>query len=133
MSRGITTFLWQLSVSLYLIANGVLGLQRWSGGDFLMIFRRLGFRGNGLSTLVVIASIVAFLAGIAILLDLFSVELPFLNTLVLVVAIIWIVFIIVEIISWITSGFRDFFPEIRLLAVQMMVLGSLLVASKRFN
>ena len=133
MSRGITGFLWQLSVSLYLIANGVLGLQKWSGGDFSLIFRRLGFRGNGLSTMIVVASIIAFLAGIAILLDLFSVELPFLNTLVFIIAIIWIVYIVIEIVSWVTTGFKDFFPEIRMLAVQIMVLGSLLMASKKFE
>ena len=133
MSRGVGFFLWQLSVSLYLIANGVLGLQKYAGGDFLIIFTRMGFRGNVLSIFVIIASIIAFVAGIAILLDLFNVEIPFLNTLVLIIAVIWAVYIIIEIISWVTGGFKDFFHLLQMLAVHLMVLASLLVASKKFE
>ena len=133
MSRGITGFIWQISVSLYLIANGVLGLQKWSGGDFLFIFKRMGFSGNTLNILVVVASIIAFLAGIAILLDLFSVELPFLSTMVFIIAVFWAVYIIIEIVSWISGGFKDFFRELQLLAIHLMVLGSILVASKKFE
>ena len=133
MSRGIGFFLWQLSVSLYLIANGVLGLQKSTGGDFRIIFERLGLRGDILSVFVIIASIIAFVAGIAILLDLFNVELPFLGILTLVIAIIWAIYILIEIVSWITGGFSDFFHMLQMLAVHLMVLASLLVASKRFE
>ena len=133
MNRGLTAFLWQISVSLYLIANGVLGLQRWSGGDFLIIFKRMGFGGSTLNLMVTIASVIAFVAGIAILLELFSVELPYLNTLVFVIAIIWAVYIVIEIVSWLTGGLKDFFHEIQLLAIHIMVLASLLTASKRFQ
>jgi hypothetical protein len=133
MNKGISVFLWQLAVALYLIANGVLGLQRWSGGDFLIIFKRMGFSGNALSTVVVIASIIAFLAGVAVILELFSIELPFLDTLVFIVAIIWAVYIVIEIVSWLTGGLKDFFHELQLLAVHIMVLASLLTASKRFE
>ena len=133
MSRGLCGFLWQISVALYLIANGVLGLQRWSGGAFVTIFRRMGFSGDGLNLLVILFSIIAFIAGIAIILDLFSIELPFLNLLVLIVAIIWVVYIVIAIVSWISSGFGNFFPELAVLAVNVMVLASLLAASKRFE
>ena len=133
MSRGITGFLWQISVALYLIANGVLGLQKRTDGDFLFIFRRIGFSGNTLNLLVIIASIIAFLAGIAILLDLFSVELPFLTTMVFIIAIFWAVFIVIEIVSWVSGGLKDFFHELQLLAVHIMVMASILVASKRFE
>ena len=40
---GIGVFLWKISVALYLIANGVLGLNK--GGDFKIIFERM-FSGN---------------------------------------------------------------------------------------
>ena len=133
MNRGIGIFLWQLSVALYLIANGVLGLQKWTGGDFLTIYKRMGFGGNTLSLLVVITSVIAIVAGIAIVLELFSIELPYLDVLIFIVAIIWAVYIIIEIISWLTSGFKDFFHELQMLAVHLMVLASLLVASKRFD
>ena len=133
MKDGIGIFIWKLSVALYLIANGVLGLMRARGGDFDIIFSRLGFKGDTLNAFVIIAGIVAIVAGIAILLEMFDVSLPFLNTLVLIVAIIWAVYILVNIISWFTGGMGDFWHFLQRLAVHCMVLGSLLVASKRFG
>ena len=133
MDRGIGFFLWQISVSLYLIANGVLGLQKHTGGDFLIIFKRIGLSGNILSVFVIIASIIAFIAGIAILLDLFNIEIHILSVLALIIAVIWAVYIIIEIVSWVTGGFKDVFHMLQMLAVHLMVLASLLVTSKRFD
>ena len=144
MSRGICGFLWQLSVALYLFANGVLGLQGGSrladrlsgrgGFGFREILSTM-FKGDALNFFVIVVSVIALIAGIAILLEMFSVELPFLNPLVLVVAIVWVVYIIISLIAWITGGnFIDhFFPELAKLAVNVMVLASLLTASKRFE
>jgi len=133
MKEGVGVFIWKISVALYLIANGVLGLQKYSGGDFMIIFKRLNFSGNTLSTFVFIASIIAFLAGIAILLEMFSIELPFLDKLIFIIAIIWAVYVIVNIISWVVGGFKDFWHFLQMLAVHSMVLASLLIASKRFG
>ena len=132
-SRGITASLWQISVALYLIANGVLGLQRWPEGVFRTILHRMGFRGDTLSLLLIVLSVIALVAGIAVLLDFFSVELPFLNLVVFIVAIVWIVYVVITIISWATDGFNNFFRELTALAVNIMVLGALLSASKRFG
>lgn len=131
--RGIGVFLWQLSVGLYLIVNGVLGLQRFAGGDFLIMFRRMGLSGNALNILVICASVIALVAGIALLLELFSIELPFLDTLVFIVAIIWAVYIVINIVSWMMGGFEDVLHELQRLAVHLMVFASLLVASKKFD
>ena len=133
MSRGICGFLWQLAVAMYLFANGVLGLQKSTAGTFVTILRRMGFTGDTLSLLVIVVSIIALIAGIAVLLDLFSVELPFLNTLVLVVAIIWVAYIVITLVSWITGGFKAFIAELQTLAINTMVLASLLAATKRFG
>ena len=133
MKDGIGIFIWKLSVALYLLANGALGLMRARGGDFDIIFGKLGFKGDTLNAFVIIAGIIALVAGIAILLDMFDVSLPFLNTLVFIVAIIWAVYILVNIISRFTGGMGDFWHFLQRFAVHSMVLGSLLVASKRFG
>jgi len=133
MGRGICGFLWQVAAALYLIANGVLGLQGGSGGVFHAILSRMGFRGDTLSLFLIVLSVVALVAGIAVLLDLFSVELPFLNMVVLVVAIVWVVYIVITLFSWITGGLGNFFQELVALAINVMVLASLLTASKRFG
>jgi len=133
MKDGVGIFLWKISVALYLIANGILGLQKWSGGDFNIIFSRIGFRGNTLGLFVAIASVIALVAGIAILLEMLNIRFSFLDTLIFIVAIIWAVYVVIEVVSWVTGGFKDFWHLLQMLAVHLMVLGSLLVASKKFG
>lgn len=133
MKSGLGIFVWKISVALYLLANGVLGLQRWSGGDFMIIFKRMNFSGDTLNLFVTIAGIIAFIAGIAMLLEIFNIKLSFLDTLIFIVAIIWAVYVAIEIISWVTGGFKDFWHLLQMLAVHLMVLGSLLVASRKFD
>jgi hypothetical protein len=133
MKSGLGIFVWKISVALYLLANGVLGLQRWSGGDFWIIFKRMNFSGDTLNLFVTVAGVIAFVAGIAMLLEIFNIKLSFLDTLIFIVAIIWAVYIAIEIISWVTGGFKDFWHLLQMLAVHLIVLGSLLVASRKFG
>jgi len=130
MKDGIGIFLWKISVALYLIANGVLGLS--SGGDFRIILTNtMKFP----SWVAAIVSVIALIAGIAVLLELFNVELSFLDTLILIIAIVWAVYVIIEIISWLTSGAfgSDLWGVLQKLAVHIMVLASLLIASRKFG
>jgi len=129
MKNGIGIFLWKISVALYLIANGVLGLQKYSGGDFSIIFGRMGFP----AIFVTVASVIALVAGIAVLLEMLGIKLSFLDTLILIIAIIWVVYVVIEIVSWVTKGFGNFWHSLQMLAVHLMVLASLLIASKKFG
>jgi hypothetical protein len=133
MKDGIGVFLWKISVALYLIANGILGLQKWKGGDFDIIFRRMNFSGNTLSLFVTIASVIALVAGIAVLLEMLNIKFSFLDTLLFIVAIIWAVYVVIEVISWLTHGFGDFWHSLQMLAVHLMVFASLLIASKKLG
>jgi len=128
--KGIGIILWKISVALYLIANGVLGLTKYSGGDFDIIFGRMGFPG----IFVTIASVIALIAGIALLLEMFDVSLSFRDTLILIIAIIWAVYIVIEIVGWITNGKNEnLWHVLQMLAVHIMVLASLLIASRKFG
>jgi hypothetical protein len=133
MKEGLGIFLWKISVALYLIANGVLGLSKWKDGDFMVIFKRMNFDGNTLSIFVAVASVVALVAGIAILLEMFNVTLSFMDTLILIIAIIWAVYVVIELIGWITAkDSGNLWYILQRLAVHIMVLANLLIASKRF-
>ena len=133
MREGIGSLIWKIAVALYLITNGILGLLKESNSDFIIIFKRMGLGGDALSIFVIIASVIAFIAGIAILLELFHIELPFLEMLLLIIAIIWAVYIIINIISWCMGGFKGVWDFLQRLAVHTIVFSSLLIASKRFD
>jgi hypothetical protein len=133
LMKGIGIILWKISVALYLIANGVLGLTKNSGaGDFKIIFDRMGFTNN---LFVICASVIALIAGIAILLEMFDVRLSFRDNLILIIAIIWAVYVVIEIVSWVTKGVGNdgFWYVLQKLAVHLIVLASLLVASRKFD
>jgi hypothetical protein len=138
MKDGVGIFCWKISVALYLIANGVLGLPQkttwsniWTSGDFRIIFGRMGFTGDTLSLFVTITSVVALVAGVAIILEMLNVKVSFLETLILIVAIVWAVYIIIEVISWVKDGFKNFWHSLQMLAVHLMVFANLLIASKK--
>jgi hypothetical protein len=128
---GWGQLIWNVSVALYLIANGILGLNK--RGDFKVIFDFV-FKGNFAEMVVMIVSVIALFAGILVLFELFKVKFSFLDELLFIVAIIWAVYIIIEIIYWVRGGVENYFWDIvQKLAVHMMVLGSLFIASKRFG
>ena len=132
MKDGIGIFLWKIAVALYLIANGVLGIW-FAKGDFNIIFDRFGIKNN-LGLFVTVASVIALVAGILLVLEMLNVRVSILDTLIFIIAIIWAIYVLVEIVSWITEGFKtNFWNVLQLLAVHIMVLGSLLIASKRFG
>ena len=120
---GIGGFIWRISVALYLLATGVLGTFYRDGHlkDIL---------GNEL--LVLIAGIIAFLAGLFLLLEFFKITISFLDTLVLIIAIVWAVFVVLGIISWIGTN-ESIWTMLQRIGVHVMVCASLLVASKKFG
>jgi membrane-bound ClpP family serine protease len=138
MKSGFSIVLWKIAVALYLFANGVLGLQKktWSNffeqSDFQGILSRIGFKGDTLSTFVAILSVIAIVAGAILILELFKVRIPILDTLIIIIAIVWAVFIVVELFGWFKNDFDHFYKSIAVISVHVMILSSILYASKRF-
>ena len=128
---GVGSFLWKIAVALYLIANGVLGLQKT--GDFAVIFSRIGFKGDALGLFAIIFGVIALVAGIAVLLEMLNIQLSFLDTLLFIIAIIWAVFIILFLVGWIRAGFKPLWGNLQALAVYLFVCSSLLIASKKLG
>ena len=131
IKSGLGQFLWSVSVALYLIANGILGLNK--RGDFKTIFDFV-FKGSFSDMVVMVVSIIALLAGILILFEMLKIKFSFLDELLFFVAIVWFVYVIIEIIYWLRGGLgNNLWDIIQKLAVHLMVLGSLLIASRRFG
>jgi hypothetical protein len=129
---GFGNFLWKISVALYLIANGVLAITT-KGGDFKVIFERM-FSNNFVDTFVIIAGIIAVVSGIAVICELFEVKVSFRDTLIFIAAIIWSVFIIFQLIGWLSSDQNiNFWFALQQLSIYLMVSGSLFIASRRFG
>jgi len=126
--KGLGSFIWKLAVALYLLATGVLATFH-KGGDLAAIITSV-LKGD---IFVVIAGVIAFLAGIFLLLEMFNVKISILDLLIFIVAIIWAVFVVLVIINWIGSGFKDLWVALQQIGVYIMVCASLLIASKKFG
>ena len=134
-SGGYGQLIWSISIALYLIANGVLGVTKSPRGDFNIIFNFV-FNGSSFGNMVtMLVSIISLLAGILVLFELFKVKFNFLDELLFIVAIICVVYVVIEIYYWFKNGLfgNDLWGTIQKLAVHLMVLGSLFIASKRFG
>lgn len=127
MKGGLGIFIWKIAVGAYLLSIGVMGLDK--RGDLAGILRGI-FRGDAYNIFLMFAAVIALIAGVAVLLELFNVQISILDTLVLIIAIIWAVFIVLRIIGWI-GGFG--WEGLRDISVHTMVLASLLIASRKFG
>jgi len=128
LKDGIGIFLWKIAVALYLVANGVLGLS--GKGDFHIILTNTMKFPSIIATIV---AVFALVAGILVLIEMFtSITSRSLDYIALVLAIIWAVYIIIGIVSYVTgkSGL-NIWEMLQRLGVHTMVLGSLLVTARK--
>jgi len=121
---GVGNFIWRISVALYLLATGVLGTF-YKSGHLREIF------GNN-DVFIIIAGVIAFLAGIFLLLELFGIKIAIVDLLVLILAIVWVVVIVFGIITWIGSN-ESIWSMLQRIGVHVMVCASLFIASKKFG
>ena len=131
MKGGIGSTILKIGVIVYLAVNGIFGFM--AQGDFQIIFSRLGFSGTLLSICVIVFSILALLAALGTLMEMFGIKYKLLNTLLFVVAIIWAIYIIVNIVTWIINGFGNPLQHLQLFAVHTIVFATLLIESEKFS
>jgi len=126
---GLGQLLWKISVALYLIVNGYFGIVKYGKGDFSIILTK--FFGGNAGVFIVVAGVIAFVAGICLVLHMLNIQVSLLPTLILIVAIIWVVYVILGIVNWIGGGFG--WDGLQRLAIHLMVLASLLIATGKFG
>ncbi|MCL2214016.1 MAG: hypothetical protein FWC06_02285 [Treponema sp.] len=126
---GIGVFLWKLAVALYLIANGVLGLM--GGGDYHTILTGTMKFPSIIATIIAVLSLIA---GIMVVIEMFGKTIRILDYIALGLAVIWAAYIVIGIISWVTSpGNTTIWYMLQRLGVHTMVLGSLLITARKGN
>jgi hypothetical protein len=136
MNRSISVFLLNISVALYLFATGILGLSGKSWFREGEIRRAVTgiFRGDFAEILIVILAALAIAAGVFILIRLFGLEIPFTEMILIILAIVWLVFIImVDVIYPLNNRGTNFVDWLRGIASHLIVLGGITLATERFG
>ena len=123
-----------ISVALYLFANGILGFTN-DGGEFGTMVTTIFGHQDYTGIITIVLSICAIAAGILLLFGLFQMRVPITGVILIVFIVIWLIFIvIIDIINPITrenSLFRsNILMYLKQLAAHLLVLGSLFASAK---
>ncbi|MDL2228985.1 hypothetical protein LJC14_01915 [Treponema sp. OttesenSCG-928-L16] len=135
MKRNIGSMVLQISLALYLFANGIL-LFSDRGNELTGVIRSIFGRGDFPTFLGYVFGACAIVAGVFLLLEFFSIEIAVTDLILLIFTIIWIVFIVlVDIINPISRSFKgmSFASYLISLSSHLMVLGAIVSTNKRFN
>ena len=125
-----------IAVAMYLLATGILGLSGrkfFPDGEIRKAVTSL-VKGDFAEILIVILAILAIAAGVFLLLKFFGIEIPMTELLLVVLAIVWLVFIImIDIVHPLNSKGTVFVDWLRSIGSHLMVLGAILLATERFG
>jgi hypothetical protein len=142
MSKGssfsLGVLLLNIAVAAYLFATGIIGLAGRSiktlltgGGDIRMAVESLLGRGDLANILIIVLAVLAIVAGVFILLKLFGVKISSLDLILVVLAIVWLAFIILVDIIYPLKNKPDFLAWLLTFSCHLMALGGLLVAAQK--
>ena len=135
MNKSIGFIVLNISVAIYLLATGILGLtgrKFFPDGEIRRAVTSL-FKGNIAETLIIILAILAIAAGVFILLKFFGIDIAINELILIILAIVWLVFIImIDIVYPINKG-ANFLDWLRSIGSHLMVLGGIMFATERFG
>ena len=132
MNRSIGGFILYIGIALYLLAAGLIGIFS-SGGEFSMMVGSI-FGVGGLSTIVaIIFSVAAIVAGVLLILQLFGMEFGITNIILIVIAVLWILFIIVHDVLGLFRGPGSFLSWLSVFAIHLVVLGAIASGTSIFG
>ena len=136
MNRSIGHVVLNFAVAIYLLATGILGLtgrKFFPDGEIRRAVTSL-FRGDFAELLIVILAILAIAAGAFILMKFFGIVIPLTEMLLLVLAIVWVVFIImIDVVYPLNGKGTNFVDWLRSLGSHLMALGGILLTTERFG
>ena len=136
MNKSIGGIVLNFAVAIYLLATGILGLtgrKYFPDGEIRRAVTAL-FKGNFAETLIVILAILAIAAGAFILLKFFGIDVPITELLLVILAIVWVIFIImIDVVYPINKGGVNFVDWLRSLGSHLMVLGGIAMATEAFG
>ena len=136
MNRSIGFTILNFAVAIYLLATGILGLtgRKWFPDGEIRRAVTAIFKGNFAEILIVILAILAIAAGAFILLKFFGIVIPLTELLLVILAIVWVVFIImIDIYYPLTKKGGNFVEWLRTFGSHLMVLGGIAASTERFG
>ena len=137
MNRSIGGVLMNIAVALYLLATGILGLtgrKFFPDGEIRRAVTSL-FKGDIAEILIVVLGVLAIAAGVFILMKLFGIVIPLTELLLVILAIVWLVFIIMIDIVYPLNSSRNtnFVDWLRNFGSHLMVLAGIILTTERFG
>jgi hypothetical protein len=133
-SKGV--MLLNLAVALYLFATGVMGILKEAENEIGFAVDEI-FKGGGRvpEVLTIVLSVVAIAAGIFLIIKLFGVSISNTEMLLIILAVVWVVFILmIDIIGPLSSDNKPpLLPWIRTLGAHAMVLAAILMGTSKFG
>jgi hypothetical protein len=135
-SKGV--LLLNFSVAIYLFATGVMGIMGTNGGGEIgaAVASLLNSTTSDVArVMIIVLSVVAIAAGIFIFIKLFGVSISNTETLLIILAVVWLIFIVmVDIIFPIGSGKNFISLEwLRTLGSHTMVLAAITLGTSKFG
>jgi len=136
MNKSIGLILLNFAVAIYLLATGILGLtgrKFFPDGEIRRAVTAL-FKGDLAEILIVILAILAIAAGAFILIKFFGIDIPITELLLVVLAVVWVVFIImIDVVYPLNGKGTNFVDWLRSFGSHLMALGGILLATERFG
>ena len=136
MNRSIGGFLLNIAVAIYLLATGILGLtgrKFFPNGEIRRAVTAL-FKGDFAEILIVILAILSIAAGTFILLKFFGIVIPITELFLLILAVVWVVFILmIDIVYPINHKGGNFVDWLRNFGSHLMVLAAIILSTERFG
>jgi hypothetical protein len=132
-------FLLNIAVSLYLFANGVIGINNklldriLDNRIFYNMVSTIFGKGNFTNGLTIVLSVCAIVAGVFLLLSIFKNDIAITEIILLVFIILWVIFIVIVDIIHPLKVKEDFLSYLLHLSAHLMVLGALISSTKRFG
>jgi len=136
MNKSIGGILLNFAVAIYLLATGILGLtgrKFFPDGEIRRAVTSL-FKGDFAEIVIVVIAVLAIAAGAFILIKFFGIDIPITELLLVILAIVWIVFVImIDVVYPVNHKGTNFVDWLRSLGAHLMVLAGILLATERFG
>jgi len=133
-SKGL--LLLNLAVALYLFATGVMGILKEAENEIGVAVDEI-FKGGGSvpEVLTIVLSVVAIAAGVFLIIKLFGVSISNTEMLLIILAVVWLVFILmIDIIYPLSSDLKPpFLHWLRIFGSHVMVLAAILMGTGKFG
>ncbi len=142
MKRSVGLVILQIAVALFLLVSGVTGLLKSSAGDLAPIvtfLNKLFENASLVSLIVIILSVSEIIAGFFLLSELLTTDLRITDMILVVFIILWAAnIVLVDFIGPISEGtafhsVKGILNYLSVLSSHLMVLGALILVTKKFN